>query len=161
MSRKKRFVEPLTETEVITLAQGYKYGKAVDFRERCQTLLLSHRGYEVKQIADVLKLSAQTIYTTLNSWEGQGLAGIIRKKGQGRKATLQLDNVRHVEAVHKAVNKHAQSSTQMLEALYAELDIAPMSKRSLLRFLKKMATAGSDSADGSRTSPRLKNWQEK
>lgn len=148
MSRKKRFVEELAETESITLEQGFKYGKSVDFRQRCQTLLLSNRGYEVKQIVDVLEVCPQTIYSTLKAWEVEGLAGLIRKKGQGRKPTLQVDNVQHVEAVNKAVEKHAQSSSLILEELYAELDIEPMSNRSLRRFLKKVATAGSGSAGG-------------
>lgn len=137
MSRKKRFVKALTETEHLTLEQGFKYGPAVDFRQRCQTLLLSHKGYEVNQITDMLDVSAQTVYGTMKSWRADGIAGLIRKKGQGRKATLQADNARHVEATHKAVQKHAQNSKQILEALYAEVDIAPMSKRSLQRFLKK------------------------
>lgn len=148
MSRRKRFVEGLTDTEIVTLEQGYKNGSAVDFRERCKMLLLSHRGYEVKQIEDVLKVCSHTVYSTMKSWREEGIAGIIRKKGQGRKATLQVENKEHVKAVEKAVNKHGQKSDQMLRELYAELGIEPMSKRSLLRFLKKVATDGSGIAGG-------------
>lgn len=148
MSRRKKFVEELSEAELVTLEQGHKYGKSVDFRQRCQMLLLSNRGYEVKQIVDVLEVCPQTVYSILKGWEKQGIAGLIRRKGQGRRPNLQLDNARHVEAVKKAVEKHSQSSDLILEELYAELDIKPMSKRNLRRFLKKVATAGSDSADG-------------
>lgn len=148
MSRKKTFVGALAKQEVETLEQGYKYGKAVDFRQRCQLLLLSERGYEVKQIAGVLEVCSQTVYTTIKDWQQEGLAGIIRKKGQGRKPNLQVDNAEHVEAVKQAVEKYAQSSSLILEELYTQLDIEAMSKRSLRRFLKKVVTAGNAFADG-------------
>lgn len=148
MSRRKRFVEKLSEQEVVTLSQGYKYGRAVDFRQRCQILLLSNRGYEVKQISDVLGVCSHTVYSTMKVWREQGIAGLIRKKGQGRKATLQVENTHHLEVVQKAVKEHPQNSGQILEKLYEELDIQPISKRSLIRFLKKVATAGNDCVNG-------------
>lgn len=148
MSRRKKFIEKLSDTELITLEEGHKYGKSADFRQRCQMLTLSNRGYEVKQIVDVLEVCPQTVYSILKAWQEQGIAGLIRRKGQGRTPNLQLDNARHVEAVKKAVENHSQSSNLILEELYASLDIKPMSKRNLRRFLKKVATVGSDSADG-------------
>lgn len=148
MSRSRNYVERLTETERITLEQGYKYGQAVDFRQRCQMLLLSNKSYQVKQLVDVLDVCPKTVYNVIRSWRTEGIAGLIRKKGQGRKATLQADNAHHVEATQKAVEKHAQNSRQILEELYAELDIAAMSKRSLQRFLKKVATHGKGSEGG-------------
>lgn len=147
MSVRKRNIV-LNETELLTLQQGFKYGPAIDFRQRCKMLTLSNKGYEVKQIAEVLDVCPKTIYNTITSWRKDGLAGLIRKKGQGRKATLQVDNAAHIEATRKAVDKHAQNSKQILEELYAALDIAPMSKRSLQRFLKKLATPGNDLEDG-------------
>lgn len=148
MSRKKNYVESLAETEILTLQQGFKYGQAVDFRQRCQMLLLSHKGYQVNQIVDILDVCSKTVYNTLASWQTEGIAGLIRKKGQGRKATLQIDNAKHIEALSKAVEKHAQNSYQILEELYAALAIEPISKRSLQRFLKKTATAGRGTEDG-------------
>lgn len=160
MSRKKRFVKELTDTEQLTLEQGFKYGSAPDFRQRCQILLMSHKGYEVKQIANILDISSQTVYSAMKSWRVDGVSGLIRKKGQGRKAILQADNARHVEVTHKAVEKYAQNSKQILQELYAELDIASMSKRSLQRFLKKLATDGRGSENGSRISrQRLKSCE--
>lgn len=158
MSRKKSFVKGLIDTEQLTLEQGFKYGSAADFRQRCQILLLSHKGYEVKQITNMLDVSSHTVYSTMKSWREDGIGGLIRKKGQGRKATLQADNAQHVEATRKAVEKHAQHSKQILEELYTELDLAPMSKRSLQRFLKKLATHGKGSEGGLRRSrQRLKS----
>lgn len=161
MSRRKRFVKTLTDTEQSTLEQGFKYGPAPDFRQRCQILLLSHKGYEAKPITNMLDVSSHTVYSAMKSWREDGIGGLVRKKGQGRKAILQADNAQHVEATRKAVEKHAQNSSRILEALYAELDIAAMSKRSLQRFLKKVATPGSGSENGLRKSRQQRKSSEK
>lgn len=108
-----------------------------EVQQGCQMLLLSSRGYEVRQIMNILKVCAQTVYIVLKAWQQQGVAAVIRKKEQGRTPKLQEGNARHVEAVKKAVEKHSQSSNLILEELYAELAIEPMSRRSLRRFLKK------------------------
>lgn len=138
MPRKKRFVEKLLKSELETLEQGFKNGKSADFRQRCQILLISYRGFEVKQIVDALNINSQTVYSTLKAWNEQGLAGLIRKKGQGRKPILELDNPIHVKTVKEAVEKHAPDYHQVLKELYAKLNIEEMSLKSLTRFLKKL-----------------------
>jgi hypothetical protein len=81
MSRKKRFVKALSDTEQYTLEEGFKYGSAPDFRQRCQILLLSNKGYEVKQIINLLDVSPHTVYSTMKSWREDALGGLVRKKG--------------------------------------------------------------------------------
>ena len=148
MSKRRKRIESLTETERTTLEQGYKYGPAADFRQRCQLLLLSAKGYSIEQIVDIVGVCSKTVYNTIKSWQRVGIGGLVRRKGQGRKATLRIDNEQHVSALHKAVDHHAQSSGQILEELYEQLAIPALSKRSLQRFLKKVATAGSALEDG-------------
>lgn len=148
MSRKKIFIESLTEIERSNLEQGHKYGPSADFRNRCQMILLSHRGFEVKEIATALGVCAHTVYANIKNWRANGLPGLIRRRGQGRKPRLRTDNEQHVQAVHKAVKNHPQNTSQMLEELYEVLDIEPVHERTLRRFLKKWATSGSASADG-------------
>jgi transposase len=148
MSRKKVYIEKLTEIEVSNLESGYKYGKSPDFRSRCHMILLSHRRFEVKQIRRIVAVCAQTVYGTMKNWRQHGIVGLIRRPGQGRKPYLRQDNAEHVEAVQDAVENHAQSSATMLEQVKAELGIAKMNKRTLRRFLKKWATPGSVCADG-------------
>jgi len=148
MSRKKTFVESLSAIEASNLEDGYKYGSGPDFRKRCQIILLSHRGFEVKEIVTALRVCAQTVYTSIGNWKAYGIPGLIRRPGQGRKANLRADNAEHVKAVKKAVKQHPQDTSQMLEELYEALDIEPMSERTLRRFLKKWVTSGSASANG-------------
>ena len=49
------------------LESGWKKGGSADFRNRCQMILLNDRGYEAKQIADVLQVDVITVY---NNFEG-------------------------------------------------------------------------------------------
>jgi transposase len=139
LTRKKRFVEKLSKSEIITLEHGHKYGKSPDFRQRCQILLISSKGYEVGQIVDILNVNAKTVYAALRCWNEDGLAGLIRRKGQGRKSILKLNNPNHVQAVKNAVEKHNHNYAKALEEIKAELGIEQISEKSLSRFLKKMA----------------------
>lgn len=148
MSRKKVYIEQLTENELSNLEDGHKYGKSPDFRNRCHMILLSHRGFEVKQIRAIVDVCVQTVYGTMSKWRAHGIIGLIRHPGQGRKPYLRQDNAEHVQAVEQAAEQHAQSTRQMLQALKQELDITTMSQRTLRRFLKKWATPGSVSVDG-------------
>lgn len=148
MSRKKIFIKRLTALEKSNLEQGYKYGPSADFRNRCQMILLSYRGFEVKEIVTALGVCAHTVYANIKNWKANGLPGLIRQRGQGRKPRLRTDNEEHVSAVRKAVKKHPQDTSQMLEELYEVLGIEPVHERTLRRFLKKWATPGSASADG-------------
>lgn len=148
MSRQKVFIEQLTENELSNLEDGHKYGKSPDFRNRCHMILLSHRGFEVKQIRRIVNVCAQTVYGTMKKWRQHGIVGLIRRPGQGRKPYLRQENAEHVEAVKNAAENHAQSTRDMLRELQAELGIAKMNERTLRRFLKKWATLGSVSVDG-------------
>ena len=148
MSRKKTFVKELTELEISNLEEGYKYGPSPDFRNRCQMILLSYRGFEVKAITSALGVCAHTVYANIKGWKTHGLPSLIRRPGQGRKPTLRADNEQHVQATRKAVKKYPQDSSQILRELEEMLDIEPIHECTLRRFLKKWATSGSASADG-------------
>ena len=71
---RKRFIQ-LTTEETITLQEGMKNGTAHLFRKRCHCLILSSEGYQVKDLAEVLGVSANTIYGWLNRWEKKGVVG--------------------------------------------------------------------------------------
>ena len=139
MPRKKKFVDTLSKSEISTLEQGQKHGKSPDFRQRCQILLISNRGHSVKQISNVLNVNPQTVYTTIQAWEEKGFAGIQRKKGQGRKPILEIDNPKHVRAAIRAVEKHSEDPSLILKDLRTELDLKECSQKSLVRFLEKLA----------------------
>ena len=138
MSRQKLFIESLTDTEKITLEQGYKNASSIELRERCHAVLLSQKRYSVQQLAEVFSKTENTIRTWLNNWKKYGISGIISKPGRGDKPRLSLDNQKHVKVVEKAVKNAAKNGTNMLEEVNRELDLEkPICKATLNRFLIK------------------------
>ena len=148
MSSPRKFVENLSTEELESLEAGYKYGASPDYRKRCQGILLSHQGHGISAIAEILNCSYLAVYQWIDKWHASGMEGLIRKSGQGRKRKLLLSNPQHVKVVKAAAKQHAQSSAQMLEEVKTALQIEDLSKKSLKRFLKKLVTDGSDSAEG-------------
>lgn len=145
MSRKKKFIEKLSNQERITLEQGYKYGKSPDFRLRCQVILLSNKGFEINRIEQVTDLSRISVSRNLDKWAEHGISGLIRRKGQGRKARLSVSNPTHVQVVKEQVAINPQQLDQLLEPIAEQLQLASFSKWTLQRFLKRLTTTGSDS----------------
>ena len=140
MSRKKRFIS-LSESELVTLQEGRKNGKQYQFRDRCHSLILSHQGKEVKEISPIIGVSLLTIYIWFDRWELNGIAGLMNRPGQGRKAKLSLDNEQHV----KLLEQLAQDNYQDVEGIRIELEKKfdlTLSKDTVKRYLKKITFDG-------------------
>ena len=147
MSRKIRFVKPLTEPQIVELEAGMKSGKGYQFQNRCHAILLSHKGYAPNQIKDIFNVTVYTTYNWFNRWENEGINGLKNAKGQGRKATLSVDNSEHVKAVEKSVKKVAENGGNLLAEIESELDLKEgLTMRILRLFLKKQTTSGNDAA---------------
>lgn len=140
MSRKKRFTK-LTEPEITTLEEGLKNGKKYQFRNRCQCLLLSHQGYEVKQLGPLFKVSLLTVYKWFDRWEAEGLVGLMNRSGQGRKPKLSLENPRHVKAVEKLAEENYQDVGRIRIELEKQFGLS-LSPDTVKRYLKKITFDG-------------------
>lgn len=98
--RPYRYIK-LSEFEVAVLEEGYKQGDKLHFRIRCHSLLLSHEGYRIEQIASLHKKRLETVRDWMNDWELHGISGLEIKKGRGRKASLSLTALETVEMIKK------------------------------------------------------------
>lgn len=146
MSRKKSFVGKLTVSEKADLEAGKKAGKSSSFRTRCHAILLSDKGYEIKEIADILDTHRSSIYTWFSNWKNHGIEGLKTKAGQGRKPTLCVDNEEHVKVVKEAVKKRATTGENILTTIEEELGMeGELSKTILHSFLKKLISYGNAS----------------
>lgn len=145
MSRKNRFVRPLTEQEIADLEAGIKSEKGYQFQNRCHAILLSHKAYTPSQIKDIFNVTVYTVYNWFNRWENDGIKGLENTPGQGRKATLDIDNPEHVEAVKKSVKKVAEKGGNLMAEIESELDMEEgLTMRIVRTFLKKTTSSGSD-----------------
>lgn len=148
MGRKKQFIENLSIEELATLKEGYKNSPRSDFRRRCQVVLLSHKGIDSDQISAITDLSKVSVYKTLGKWRTHGISSLIRRKGQGRRPLLDVNNAAHVEVVEKQVSHNPQKIEQLIPSIVEQLGVEPFSKWTLKRFLKSVTTAGNDSDAG-------------
>ena len=95
-----RYIQ-LTQSERITLEEGYKNHAKFHVRQRCQALLLSDEDWQVKQIAKLNHVRTRTIYTWMDRWQEMGLIGVMILPGRGVKPKLSVQNQAMVEKVKK------------------------------------------------------------
>lgn len=140
---KKKFIA-LNEAEKVTLQEGRKNGIRQSFQERCHCLLLSSKGYQVKELAEIFRVSEMTIYGWLKRWEAGGIVGLKDKQGRGRKPILKSEDLPQVKA---CVQANAQRLKVARSLLKEELG-REFSAKTLKRFLKSLiaATNGGASA---------------
>ena len=137
----KRFIQ-LTSEETVTLQEGMKNGTAHLFRKRCHCLILSSEGYQVRDLAQVLDVSSNTIYGWLNRWEKKGIVGLRDLPGKGRKPILSLADFALVK--HR-VQQNAQQLRLARLGLKEDLK-RDFSEKTLRRYIKNLIAATKDGA---------------
>ena len=139
---KKKFIE-LDKVQKITLQEGHKNSKAKTFQERCHCLVLSSQGYQVKELAEIFRVSENCIYTWFKRWEKGGLVGLRDKAGRGRKPILRDEDL---SIIKQQVQANAQRLKIAREKLKAELG-REFSTKTLKRFLKSLIADTKDGAN--------------
>lgn len=129
----KRYIT-LTETEVVTLREGYRNVSHHQFKSRCHCLLLSNEGNDMATLKDIFNVSHPTITNWFDAWESKGIAGLRNKPGQGRKPILSGADTAAIKA---KVQSNPQQLKQVCLDLRAELN-REFSEKTLKRFLKSL-----------------------
>ena len=120
-----------------------KNGKSHLFRARCHCLLLSADGGEVKDLAEVFRVSLITVYGWLKRWEKSGLVGLRDLPGRGRRSILQPADLPQIKM-------RVQQNAQQLKLARVKLkeDLArEFSEKTLSRYLKNLVAGIKDGAD--------------
>lgn len=142
-----RYIKDLGEEQKQALEEGHKTGKSHRFRTRCQAILLSHQGYSVQELARLFKVSDLSIYKWMDRFKDGDVKALQTQPGKGRKPLLKLENQAHVELVETQIEQQNQRVKLAKEQIEKQLGYS-LSESTLKRFLKKVVTAGSDSASG-------------
>jgi transposase len=145
MSRPHKFIENVSTDAIEALKSGYHHGLSPDYRKRCHGVLLNIQGHQIKEIAEILNCTTQSVYVWIRNWQKSGIEGLSRKSGQGRKPKLVHTNNEHIQVVQAAVANHPQSSAQILAEVKEKLSLEDLSEKSLSRFLKTLVTGGNGS----------------
>jgi len=133
----KKYIK-LNQEEILTLQEGHKNHPCYQVRNRCQCLLLSHQGKEVKELAIIFSVIPLTVYSWFYRWEEKGLVGLLNEKGRGRKPIL-------LQTDSEKIKSKVQANAQQLKVARQELKVdlnKEFSHKTLKRFLKKLVADG-------------------
>jgi transposase len=132
MKTPTRFVNELSAEQREELRQAMKTGNE-QVRRRAHAVLLSARGYNVDQIANIYEVDRDTVSNWLDRWEDQGIAGLQDQAGRGRKPTL---NEKEQKQAIKIVEQDPRSAKRSLSKIEAKTG-KKISRDTLKRILKK------------------------
>jgi transposase len=71
-----------------------------------------------------MNISENTFVNWKKAWLSEGLNGLIRKEGQGRKQIISLDNPQHLEVIEEALKDESINLKALQKKLLQELDIS-------------------------------------
>jgi transposase len=145
-----RFIT-LTEPEMETLEQGSRNHGKPYFRQRCESLLLSHRGYQVGQIATLFQTRPHTVRQWMDTWLDKGLSGLYIQAGRGRKATIKDTDCQLIASIKAEIALNPQNLDAVALVIEQQWGIG-LSKEQLKHFIKKNSgIVGGDSANASKS----------
>jgi transposase len=127
----------LTSEEVLTLEEGAKNHSKSHFRTRCESLLLSNRGYDIKSIATLFETHIHTIGTWFLNWTANGIVGLQIVAGRGRKSDL----AKASDALIQDVEDHIALNPQSLDDVCLQINQKwglNLSKAQVKKFIKKV-----------------------
>ena len=82
------FIEPLEEAEKITLREMHAKHPSPSVRMRAHAVLLSDKGFEINELAEIFDKCRQTVSGWITTWRRSGLTGLFNASGGGRPKTL-------------------------------------------------------------------------
>jgi hypothetical protein len=78
-----KFVSDLTSEEIVELYELKENGHSDRVRTRAHAILLSARGYEINEIADIFQMKKDTISSWIDNWQENGIKGLYDKPRKG------------------------------------------------------------------------------
>ena len=128
-----KYVIPLSESELTTLRNMYENHPSRRVRMRAFSLILSHEGYTIQEIAGMFDVSRQTVSSWIDSWVKLGLRGLYDDPRDGRPLKL---NSEDEELIQSQIGEEPRSVKKIV-ALLSEERGKQVSERTVKRTLKK------------------------
>lgn len=126
----------LTSEEVFTLEQAVKNHSKSHFRTRCESLLLSNRGYDIKSIAILFQTRINTIGTWFSNWTTKGIVGLQIVSGRGRKADLSTASDVLIQDIKEQISLNPQGLAAVCLQINQKWGLN-LSKSQVKKFIKK------------------------
>jgi len=93
MQKKRNY--QLTDVELKDVEKAMRHDKRPEVRQKAQALHLLHLGQPVAHVARMMAVSRKTIYKWHDAWLADGIDGLARREGSGRrrKATPEYERL--------------------------------------------------------------------
>lgn len=127
----------LTEHEHETLDQAWQNHPKLHVRYKSKALLLSNKGFKVKEIAHIFDVRTRTIYTWMDRWLDMGYIGLTILPGRGVKPTLSLTDEKVIEVIKKHTITYSRSLIKIAKHVSESLNliVSPDMMRRCLKYL--------------------------
>jgi transposase len=99
MSRRVSFT--LTQKQLAEIEQAINYSPHPEVRQRAIAIRLLHLGHKPEQVAEMVAITANTIWTWHRRWRQEGVAGLQDRPKPGRKTKADDGYVSQLEAALK------------------------------------------------------------
>lgn len=129
----KKLSITLAPDEYKALDEAYQHGEKPAFRRRAHAILLSHQGYTVNQISDVLDVRRNAVADWFRKWKASGLQGLTDNSREGRPPIFDEDDLARLQEL---VEEHPHQAP-VLHAKIQEETGKSCSRSTLRRALKK------------------------
>jgi putative transposase len=96
MSRRVNFT--LTDEQLAEIEQAINYSPHPEVHQRAIAIRLLHLGYKPDQVAELVAITANTIWTWHRRWRKDGIAGLEDRPKPGRKTKADGEYLRQLEA---------------------------------------------------------------
>ena len=100
MSRRVSFT--LNPEELAEIEQAINYSPHPEVRQRAIAIRLLHLGHKPEQVAEMVAITANTIWTWHRRWRTDGIAGLADRPKPGRKTKADDEYVRQLETALQA-----------------------------------------------------------
>lgn len=129
-----KYVCDITGTEPDTLESAHNNHPVPRVRNRAHIIILSSKGYQIKEIVDICRVSRYAVSRTINRWGKYGLGGLYDRSRSGRTRTLTPEDEDFIDGM---VKKHPRSINRIAAALDEERG-KKVSKKTVKRVIKKI-----------------------
>jgi transposase len=85
---RRKTVSPLSASDREELERLVKEDPSARVRQRAEAILLSAKGYSIKQISEIKDKCVITVSRWIDQWEERGVDGILEGEGRGSKGIL-------------------------------------------------------------------------
>ena len=133
-----RFVSSLSESNREQLTAQFKYHDSHSVRRRAHSILLSADGFTIDEITRIYQIHRDTVGTTFDRWEREGIEGLIDGYRSGRPPKLSESEadeaIKSLKEDPRSIKKALATTNEKTGKQISEWTLKRIAKRAELRW---------------------------